>query len=411
MAAIPRRSLAMPMPSIALATPPAPAAADPAAAADSRPTKRPRTEGIPVPNGICAFHHIEDWIEEHKGDFAPPVCNRLMHRGQLSIMFVGSPNTRTDFHLEEGSEFFLQLKGNIELPTIQKGKRKLVKINEGQVFCLPSRIPHSPQRPNPGSVGLVVERRREAKEVDGLIFYTDFNTCEKVEWEQFFKCNDLRQDLPPVIENYKKWKASQASKQPRDWPEKDRPVRQNKVSEVPPPFSLQDFLLANADKLASGEVIPLMGRDHPDKEVKAFVAGGPSQQRGQKTQIETFLYQLKGTAYIAVQSGTLALTEGCCCIVLPGIPYEVSRTSGSIGLVLQQDPKGNIGLGQELEEEADPSGSGGLPSGSGDGPPGGAGPGAFSLLGAAAAASSQPTQPTQADDSEEENSDADEDDE
>ena len=28
-----------------------------------------------------------------------------------------SPNSRTDFHLEEGSELFLQLKGDMELPT------------------------------------------------------------------------------------------------------------------------------------------------------------------------------------------------------------------------------------------------------------------------------------------------------
>eukprot|EP01046_Picozoa_sp_COSAG06_P072417 COSAG06_NODE_21179_length_767_cov_0.717066_2_plen_73_part_01 len=59
--------------------------------------------------------------------------------------FIGGPNTREDYHLDLGSEFFFQMKGNMELPTIQQGKRKLVKINQGQVYLLPSRIPHSPQ--------------------------------------------------------------------------------------------------------------------------------------------------------------------------------------------------------------------------------------------------------------------------
>lgn len=67
-------------------------------------------------------------------------------------MFVGGPNTRTDFHLDLGSEFFFQFSGNMELPTVQRGVRKLVKIREGDVFLLPSRIPHSPQRPEEGYV-------------------------------------------------------------------------------------------------------------------------------------------------------------------------------------------------------------------------------------------------------------------
>eukprot|EP00283_Hemiselmis_rufescens_P022332 CAMPEP_0173455360 /NCGR_PEP_ID=MMETSP1357-20121228/54139_1 /TAXON_ID=77926 /ORGANISM="Hemiselmis rufescens, Strain PCC563" /LENGTH=62 /DNA_ID=CAMNT_0014422485 /DNA_START=30 /DNA_END=215 /DNA_ORIENTATION=+ len=62
-------------------------------------------------------------------------------------MFVGGPNTRTDFHLEGGSELFLMLKGDMQLPTIQQGKKKVVDIKQGQIFVLPPRIPHSPQRP------------------------------------------------------------------------------------------------------------------------------------------------------------------------------------------------------------------------------------------------------------------------
>mmetsp|Transcript_68299 Transcript_68299/g.110043 ORF Transcript_68299/g.110043 Transcript_68299/m.110043 type:complete len:327 (-) Transcript_68299:34-1014(-) len=310
-------------------------------AVEERPAKRSRTDGVAVPSGICAFHHIEEWYEQHKAEFSPPVCNRLMHRGQLSIMFVGGPNTRKDFHLEQGSEFFFQMRGNMELPTVQNGKRKLVKINEGQIFAMPSRIPHSPQRPMEGSLGLVVERRRLDSEMDGLVFFDDFEKCDKVRWEQFFKCNDLGKDLPPVIKAYRDWEASEASKEPREFPEEDRAVCQDRKTEIPAPFFLQDFLLANAEKLAAGEAVPLLGCDHPDKELEVFVVGGSSQQPSQESQYETWLYQIKGSAHVAVQSGTLTLTEGCCCIVQSGESFDVSRMEGSVGLVLRQNPEGN----------------------------------------------------------------------
>lgn len=88
----------------------------------------------------------------------------------------------------------------MELPTIQRGKRKLVKIHEGQVFMLPSRIPHSPQRPEVGSFGLVIERTREDSELDGLRWYTDFESCDQILWEKYFHCGDLGRDLIPVVQ-------------------------------------------------------------------------------------------------------------------------------------------------------------------------------------------------------------------
>merc|ERR1712146_801793 len=56
---------------------------------------------------------------------------------------------------------------------------------------------------------------------------------------------------------------------------------------------------------------------------------------------ETWLYQLRGQAHVAVRSGTLTLEEGCCCIVNPNVSYDVSRASGSVGLIIRMDPQGN----------------------------------------------------------------------
>jgi 3-hydroxyanthranilate 3,4-dioxygenase len=85
------------------------------------------------------------WIEENKDEFRPPVCNKLMHNSQLMIMFVGGPNQREDYHIEEGEELFYQIKGDMCVKIIENGLHKDVVVKEGEMFLLPARIPHSPQ--------------------------------------------------------------------------------------------------------------------------------------------------------------------------------------------------------------------------------------------------------------------------
>lgn len=47
--------------------------------------------------------NLEKWIQANSAAFEPPICNKLLYRGRLSIMVVGGPNQRKDFHCEEGS--------------------------------------------------------------------------------------------------------------------------------------------------------------------------------------------------------------------------------------------------------------------------------------------------------------------
>jgi 3-hydroxyanthranilate 3,4-dioxygenase len=53
--------------------------------------------------------------------------------GQLKVFFVGGPNQRKDFHLEEGEEFFYQRKGDMILVVVERGVMKEVRIREGEV--------------------------------------------------------------------------------------------------------------------------------------------------------------------------------------------------------------------------------------------------------------------------------------
>jgi 3-hydroxyanthranilate 3,4-dioxygenase len=282
------------------------------------------------------------WYEENKAVFSPPVCNKLMHKDQLTVMFVGGPNTRTDFHLDEGSEFFYQMRGNMELPIIEQGKRKLVHIREGQVFLLPSRVPHSPQRPEGGSLGLVVERRRyEATESDGLRWYVNFDECKEVLYERHFYCDDLGRDLVPVIKRFQDSDAYRSGRPQPDSIPVDTYFSQDLTTKVPDPFYLQDWLQENEAKLSRGAELNLF-EGHPDGEFNVKVIGGSSTQSA-SWEHETFFYQLKGDIVLQAggKSDGVTIPQDGCFVVDSGVPYTVTRPEGSLGLVVTNDPMGN----------------------------------------------------------------------
>merc|ERR1712110_147399 len=145
--------------------------------------------------------NVDKWLEENKNNFKPPVCNKLMHNDQLSVMFVGGPNIREDYHIEVDEELFLQVKGKMCVKIVQEGKtRRDVVINEGEMWWLPKRIPHSPQR-YPDTCGLVIERRRLKHEIDGLRYYIDENSTD-ILWQKWTHVNDLGTDLVPIITEF-----------------------------------------------------------------------------------------------------------------------------------------------------------------------------------------------------------------
>ena len=292
-----------------------------------------------------AVHHLDQWYEENKELFSPPVCNKLMHKEQMTVMFVGGPNTRTDFHLDEGSEFFWMYRGRMELPIIEQGKRRVIKINEGDVFCLPSRVPHSPQRPVEGSLGLVIERERykDKGELDGLRWYTDFEKCDEVLWEKYFHCWDLGRDLVPVVNAYKSSKECETGVPTGDNIVADPPVKQDVTTIVPDPFNLNEWLEKNKEAISKGEALNLFGDTHPDGEFKVLVIGGESKQEKQSWKHDTWLFQLKGTATVTIagKDEPQVLSEKFCGIIPPNTEYSVNREEGSIGFVVTNDPLGN----------------------------------------------------------------------
>ena len=99
------------------------------------------------------------WIDEHRHLLKPPVGNKVVYveNDDFIVMVVGGPNSRKDYHYNEGEELFYQVEGDIVLKIIEDGKPVDIEIKEGEMFLLPARVPHSPQR-SAGSIGLVIER-------------------------------------------------------------------------------------------------------------------------------------------------------------------------------------------------------------------------------------------------------------
>lgn len=131
----------------------------------------------------------------------PPVGNQQVYKGNndFIVMVVGGPNARKDYHYNEGEEFFYQLEGNITLKIIDNGQPIDVPINEGDIYLLPPRVPHSPQR-TAGSVGLVIERYRKPNEKDGFMWFCE--NCNHKLYEEYFELTDIVSQLPKVMQTF-----------------------------------------------------------------------------------------------------------------------------------------------------------------------------------------------------------------
>src|SRR3546814_4102757 len=85
---------------------------------------------LPIPLNLQA------WIEEHRHLLKPPVGNKCIYDGEFIVMVVGGPNTRTDYHWDEGPEWFYQLEGEMVLRIQEDGAPRDIPIRAGEIFLL-----------------------------------------------------------------------------------------------------------------------------------------------------------------------------------------------------------------------------------------------------------------------------------
>jgi 3-hydroxyanthranilate 3,4-dioxygenase len=149
---------------------------------------------------LKAFN-FSGWIDEHAHLLKPPVGNQqIWTDADLMVTVVGGPNQRTDFHDDPVEEFFYQLRGDMLLKVVDGGRHYDVPIREGEIFLLPAHVRHSPQRPQPGSVGLVVEPARPEGWLDGFEWYCF--SCQALLHRVEVDLVSIVADLPPLFNRF-----------------------------------------------------------------------------------------------------------------------------------------------------------------------------------------------------------------
>lgn len=142
--------------------------------------------------------NIKKWIDDNRHLLKPPVGNATVYHntGDFIVMVVGGPNNRKDFHYNETEELFIQLEGDIVVRIQDEGVIKDIEIKEGDMFLLPGKVPHSPQR-GPNTVGLVIEKVRGGDKQDAFLWFCE--NCHEKLHEQFMSVTDIVAQLPPVM--------------------------------------------------------------------------------------------------------------------------------------------------------------------------------------------------------------------
>ncbi len=161
-------------------------------------------------NNIALPFNLHAWIDEHRHLLKPPVCNKqIFEQDDFIVMVVGGPNNRTDYHYNETPELFYQIEGEMVLSVIDGsvGNNEHhnpdnfhdIKIKAGEIFLLPPKMLHSPQRFE-NSVGLVVEQKREAKQEDALFWFCP--DCKSQLYSEAFCLDNIETDLPKVFNRF-----------------------------------------------------------------------------------------------------------------------------------------------------------------------------------------------------------------
>jgi 3-hydroxyanthranilate 3,4-dioxygenase len=144
----------------------------------------------------------------------PPINNYCVYNDTVTVMIVGGPNERTDYHINETAEWFYQHKGSMLLKIVDPSKPadeqfRDIHINEGDMFLLPPNTPHNPVRFK-DTVGIVLEQKRPEGSLDRLRWYCQ--SCGEKVHEAAFHCTDLGTQIKDAVNKFKADKEARTCK-------------------------------------------------------------------------------------------------------------------------------------------------------------------------------------------------------
>lgn len=278
--------------------------------------------------------NVPNWLHDNHHRFLPPVSNHFMHlSGQLSVMYVGGANQRSDYHVQKGEELFFMLKGDMVLKVVVQGRKVDVPIKEGEIFLLPNRIPHSPQRIE-GTMGLVLERMRNPQEIDVLRFYTASQDPEDltVLFERYFHWNDVKTKMVECLNEFRDSEEFRTGVPKQQYAP---PFEVNSASDIMKPFNLHHWMRDNAT------LIDQKGFQHlfdPTLYKQNTIAYGLTTTNYTNDKAETWFHQYKGTSEVTVEGEKFALGKDDTYLLPVGKGCHIQQEAGNYLLSFSQDP-------------------------------------------------------------------------
>ncbi|KAL7819582.1 3-hydroxyanthranilic acid dioxygenase [Trichoderma gracile] len=155
--------------------------------------------------------NLPKWLEANSHLLQPPVNNYCVYNDDFTVMIVGGPNARTDYHINQTPEWFYQYRGAMLLKVVDGSAFRDIVIREGDMFLLPANTPHNPVR-FANTVGIVLEQRRPADSIDRMRWYCT-GACGQealagtgeavVVHEAAFHCTDLGTQIKLAVEDFR----------------------------------------------------------------------------------------------------------------------------------------------------------------------------------------------------------------